>query len=155
MTAFGSTIRSRSCGRFLQGALASPELCKLMMNNLAEALELKIVSYELYAPDGRGDWMVQLVFVDDAANVTESAVMMRRVALFWSVWLRNRIGDTQANIAKLKKTVESGLVWKTRKEGSKMATSCDAEVYIGGLEPGHGPRRVPNLNAEGGKCAGG
>ena len=143
LTAFGSTDPFEILRGFLQGALASPEMCKLMMNTLAEALELKIVGYELYSPDGDGDWMSQLVFVDDAANVTASIVMMQRVALFWSIWLR--IGDTQANIAKLKKTVVTGLAWKTRKDGSKIATSSSARIYIGGLNVGEEPRLCPNL----------
>ena len=41
-----------------------------MMNTLAEALEMKVVGYELFDPQGRGEWLTQLVFVDDAANIT-------------------------------------------------------------------------------------
>jgi hypothetical protein len=145
-TAFGTTDPFVILRGFLQGALASPEMCKLMMNTLAEALQLKVVGYELYAPDGNGEWMTQLVFVDDAANITGSAGMMRRVALFWSIWLV--IGDTKANIAKFKKTVVSGLVWKTKKDGTKVAISSDAMVYIGGLEKGDAPRKVPNMQVD-------
>ena len=64
--------------------------------------------------------------------------MMQRAALFWSVWLR--IGNTQANVAALKKTVVLGLVWKKKKDGSRVPNMCDARVYIGGLNPGD-PRR--------------
>ena len=143
LTAFGTTDPFVILRGFLQGALASPEMCKLMMNTLAEALEMKVVGYELFDPQGRGECITQLVFVDDAANVTASAHMMQRVALFWSVWLR--VTDTQANIAKLKKTVMSGLVWKTKMDGTKVPTSTNAQVFIGGLNPGDPPRRVPCL----------
>ena len=74
-TAFGSTDAFDIVRGFLQGALGSPEMCKLMMNTLAEALDLKVSGYNVFSPDGRGSEMVQLIFVGDAVNASTTSVL--------------------------------------------------------------------------------
>ena len=140
-TAFGSSDEFALLRGFLQGAHASPEQCKVMMNTLAEALELKTVGYVFFAPDGAGADVVQLVFVDDAAGLTQSVGMMQRVALFWSLWCA--VTDSQANIHALKKTVLSGVEFRRNKLGEMVPVTTDAEVYMVGLCAGDAPRRVP------------
>ena len=142
-TAFGSTEAFEILRGFLQGALGSPESCKCMMNTLAEALELKIVGYNSFTPDGGGAYLTQLIFVDDAANSTSSMTMMERVALFWSCWCR--VTGCQMNIAERKKTVLSGLEWERRKDGSTVPVSTQQSVYICGLAEGDPARMVPNM----------
>ena len=87
--------------------------------------------------------MVQLVFVDDAANVTGDIPMVRRVALFWTIWCH--ITDCKANIKGKAKTVLTGIEFVQRKDGSKRPVSVTAHVYLGGLEQGDAPRRIPIL----------
>ena len=82
-TAFGSSGAFPVLRGFLQGAHASPEQCKIMMNTLAEAAEMKAVGHVFFAPDGGGSDVVQLIFVDDAASLAGSVPMMCRIALLW------------------------------------------------------------------------
>ena len=141
-TAFGASPEFKLLRGFLQGAHASPEQCKVMMNTLAEALELKTLGHSYFAPDGGGADMVSLIFVDDAANTGPSAPAMQRTALFWSVWLW--LTDCRANIHAFKKTVISGVRFvRARADGGLVAKSVEAEIYIGGLERGDPPRKVP------------
>ena len=133
-TAFGSTDEFDILRGFLQGSLSAPEMCKLMMNTLAEALELKIVGYNSFTPDGGGSYLTQLIFVDDAANVTGSGDMMVRVALLWSCWCR--ITGCQMNVEKLKKTVSSGLVWGRSKDGRLRPVTSKQRIFICGLMDG-------------------
>jgi len=142
-TAFGATPLFGLLRGFLQGAQGSPEACREMMDTLAQALELKVQGYRGFAPDGAGDSVVQLVFVDDAANVTGDIPMVRRVALFWTIWCH--ITDCKANIKGKAKTVLTGIEFVQRKDGSKRPVSVTAHVYLGGLEQGDAPRRIPIL----------
>lgn len=93
-----------------------------MMDTLAQALELKVQGYRGFAPDGAGDSVVQLVFVDDAANVAGDIPMVRRVAMFWTIWCH--ITDCKANIKGKAKTVLTGIEFEKRKDGSKRPVSA-------------------------------
>ena len=136
-TAFGSTDSFNIMRGFLQGALGSPEMCKLMMNTLAEALELKIVGYDNFSPDGGASHLTQLIFVDDAANCSSSHDMMSRSALFWSCWCR--ITGCQMNIEKFKKTVFTGLEWEPNGSGALRPRSTKKRIFIGGLQESDPP----------------
>ena len=145
-SAFGATATFGLLRGFLQGAQASPEACKTMMDTIAQALELKVLGYRAFAPDGTGGTMVQLVFVDDAANVTGSLAMTRRVALFWSIWCR--ITDCQANIKGTSKTVLTGMELERRRDGELRPRGTKAKVMMGGLEVGDEPRELPVLRID-------
>jgi hypothetical protein len=142
-TAFGATDPFPILRGFLQGAQGSPEACKLMMDTIAQALELKVSGYTAFAPDGAGGEMGTLIFVDDAANATGDAFFLHRVTLFWSIW--SRITDCQLNIKGNNKTVVQSLEYKRGKDGTLTPVETRQRFYISAVSAGDLPRLIPNL----------
>eukprot|EP00900_Chrysochromulina_parva_P001708 jgi/Chrpa1/11538/Chrysochromulina_OHIO_Genome00019369-RA len=142
-TAFGATDPFPILRGFLQGAQGSPEACKLMMDTIAQALELKVSGYTAFAPDGAGGEMGTLIFVDDAANATGDAFFLHRVTLFWSIW--SRITDCQLNIKGNNKTVVQSLEYKRGKDGTLIPVETRQRFYISAVSAGDLPRLIPNL----------
>eukprot|EP00900_Chrysochromulina_parva_P022174 jgi/Chrpa1/4590/Chrysochromulina_OHIO_Genome00017854-RA len=142
-TAFGATDPFPILRGFLQGAQGSPEACKIMMDTIAQALELKVSGYSAFAPDGAGLEVGMLVFVDDAANVTGDADFLQRVTVFWSIW--SRITDCQLNIKGKDKTVVQALEYKRASNGTLTPTDTIKQFFIAGLQPNDPPRLIPNL----------
>ena len=142
-TAFGATDPFPILRGFLQGAQGSPEACKIMMDTIAQALELKVSGYTAFAPDGAGGEMGTLIFVDDAANATGDAFFLHRVTLFWSIW--SRITDCQLNIKGNNKTVVQSLEYKRGKDGTLIPVETRQRFYISAVVAGDLPRRIPNL----------
>ena len=142
-TAFGATDPFPILRGFLQGAQGSPEACKIMMDTIAQALELKVSGYSAFAPDGAGLELGMLVFVDDAANVTGDANFLQRVTVFWSIW--SRITDCQLNIKGKDKTVVQTLEYKRASNGTLTPTGTIKQFFIAGLQPNDPPRLIPNL----------
>ena len=81
-TAYGSCEEFLIQRGFIQGALESPALCKIMMNTLLELLELKCDGFEYFTPTADGEQFMQLVFADDAVNGAKSLLMLQRIATF-------------------------------------------------------------------------
>ena len=142
-TAFGATDPFPILRGFLQGAQGSPEACKIMMDTIAQALELKVSGYTAFAPDGAGGEMGSLIFVDDAANATGDASFLNRVTLLWSIW--SRITDCQLNIKGNNKTVVQSLEYKRGRDGTLIPTETRKKFYIAAVIAGDLPRRIPNL----------
>lgn len=142
-TAFGATDPFPILRGFLQGAQGSPEACKIMMDTIAQALELKVSGYSAFAPDGAGLELGMLVFVDDAANATGDADFLQRVTVFWSIW--SRITDCQLNIKGKDKTVVQALEYKRARNGTLVPTETQKDFFIAGLRPNDPPRLIPNL----------
>jgi hypothetical protein len=142
-TAFGATDPFPILRGFLQGAQGSPEACKIMMDTIAQALELKVSGYTAFAPDGAGGEMGSLVFVDDAANAAGEASFLDRVTLFWSIW--SRITDCQLNIKGNNKTVVQSLEYRRDRDGTLIPIETRKKFYIAALVDGDLPRRIPNL----------
>ena len=142
-TAFGATDPFPILRGFLQGAQGSPEACKIMMDTIAQALELKVSGYSAFSPDGAGLEMGMLVFVDDAANATNEAFFLHRTTVFWSIW--SRITDCQLNIKGKSKTVVQALEYKRGRDGTLLPKSTSEQFFIAGLRPGDPPRLIPNL----------
>jgi ribonuclease HI len=142
-TAFGATDPFPILRGFLQGAQGSPEACKIMMDTIAQALELKVSGYSAFSPDGAGLEMGMLVFVDDAANATNEAFFLHRTTVFWSIW--SRITDCQLNIKGKSKTVVQALEYKRGRDGTLLPKSTSEQFFIAGRRPGDPPRLIPNL----------
>ena len=143
-TAYGSTEAFDIVRGFIQGALASPEKCKAMMNTLAELVDLKVTGSQWWSPDGSGSYLTQLIFIDDAANGTRTFDMIERVARFWDVWCI--ITGCEMNVAKLKKTVFCGLEWSVDASGEALAADTTRRLFIRGAKPGDPQREVPRMS---------
>ena len=143
-TAYGSTEAFEIARGFIQGALASPEKCKAMMNTLAELVNLKVTGSQWWSPDGMASYLTQLIFIDDAANTTGSFDMIERVARFWDIWCV--ITGCEMNIAKFKKTVFCGLEWSVDSRGEALAADTQRKLFIKGAKAGDPPREVPRMS---------
>ena len=142
-TAFGATDPFPILRGFLQGAQGSPEACKIMMDTIAQALELKVSGYSAFSPDGAGLEMGMLIFIDDAANATSEAFFLHRITMFWSIW--SRITDCQVNIKGKDKTVVQALEYKKARNGTLLPKPTSERFYLAGVKRGDPPRLIPNL----------
>ena len=105
-----------------------------MMNTLSELLHLKVNGAQWWSPDGADAQLTQLIFVDDAANCSNSFDMVERIARFWDIWCV--ITGCEMNVAKLKKTVFSGIEWHIDQHGEAVAADTLHSLYIRGAKPG-------------------
>ena len=138
---YGTTQEFEVIRGFIQGSLHAPELCKQMMNTVLELVNLKCAGVPLFSVDDNGDELLQLVFADDAVNSASSVSMTQRIADFWSLWCA--VVGMEMNIAGIKKTAWSGLVWVV-KNGTLTATNATGNVTIQTREGVK--RRVPPIS---------
>lgn len=70
--------------------------------------------------------------------------MVERIARFWDIWCV--ITGCEMNVAKLKKTVFSGIEWNIDQHGEAVAADTLHSLYIRGAKPGDPRRRVSQLS---------